>query len=169
MTAGKLGKWWTLITILLVAIIAIGGIVAWAKYSPDQPVEISLSPSQELRYEICISGAVINPGLYPVGDDESIEDIIQAAGGTTLNADLSRFNLYIPEGGEAEQPQKINLNHAEAWLLQALPGIGETLAQRIIDYRQQNGPFSNIKELVKVEGIGATTYEEIKHLVTVAD
>ncbi|GAH63777.1 unnamed protein product, partial [marine sediment metagenome] len=44
-----------------------------------------------------------------------------------------------------------------------------TLAQRIIDYRQQNGPFNNIKELMKVKGIGVATYEEIKHLIAVAD
>jgi len=54
-------------------------------------------------------------------------------------------------------------------LLEALPGIGETRAQAIIDYRQQNGPFHNINELTKVEGIGIATYEKIKHLISVAD
>jgi competence protein ComEA len=55
------------------------------------------------------------------------------------------------------------------WLLQALPEIGETLAQRIVDYRQQNGPFRNTSELMKVAGIGAATYQQIKDLITVKD
>ena len=67
------------------------------------------------------------------------------------------------------QPQKINLNRAEAWLLEALPEIGESRAQAIIDYREQNGPFHNINELIKVEGIGTATYEKIKDRITVAD
>ncbi len=100
---------------------------------------------------------------------DSLEALIQAAGGTTGSTDISRLKLYIPEAGEGEQPQKINLNRAEVWLLKALPGIGETRARAIIAYREQYGPFHNVNELTKVEGIGVTTYEEIKHLITVAD
>ena len=164
-------RYWTLIIILLVAIIAIGGIVAWSRYSPSQPIEISISkpPSRELQGEIYIGGAVSSPGFYPLRAGDSIEALIQAAGGINDNADISRLKLYIPEVGEEYQPQKINLNRAEAWLLEALPGIGEVKAQAIIDYRQQNGPFRNINELIKVKGIGAITYDKIKHLITVAD
>ena len=169
MTIGKLINYWTLIIILLVAIITVGGTVAWSKYSPSQPIEISIPSTPELPGEIYIGGAISNPGFYPLKTGDSIEAIIQAGGGITSNADPSRLELYIPKAEEEEQPQKINLNRAEAWLLEALPGIGETLAQRIIDYREQNGLFSNINELTKVKGIGTTTYEEIKHLITVAD
>ncbi len=169
MTTSKFNKYWTLITILLVVIIAIGSIVAWSRYSPSQPIEISIPSAQELQGRIYIGGAVSNPSFYPLKAGDSIEALIQAAGGTTTSADLSRLKLYIAQTGEEEQPQKINLNRAEVWLLEALPGIGETLAQRIIAYRQQNGPFNNINELIKVEGIGITTYEKIKDWVTVAD
>jgi len=169
MTTAKPTKYWTPIIIILVAIIAIGGIVAWSKYKGSQPVEISIPPGQELQGEIYIGGAVNNPGSYSLKAGDSIEDIIQAAGGTTDSADLNRLELYIPQSGEEQQPQKIDLNRAKAWLLQALPGIGEVRAQAIIDYRQQNERFHNINELTKVEGIGATTYERIKHLITVAD
>ena len=169
MTTAKPTKYWTPIIIILVAIIAIGGIVAWSKYRGSQPVEISIPPGQELQGEIYIGGAVNNPGFYSLKAGDSIEDIIQAAGGTTDSADLNRLELYIPQNGEEQQPQKIDLNRAEAWLLQALPGIGEVRAQAIIDYRQQNERFHNINELTKVEGIGVTTYERIKHLITVAD
>ena len=163
-------RYWALtITILLVAIIAIGGIIAWSRYSPSQPIEISMPPHPQLQGEIYIGGAVISPGFYPLNAGDSIENIIQAAGGTTSNADLSQLKLHVPESGETYSPQKIDINRAEAWLLEALPSIGEVRAQAIINYRRQNGPFSNIKELTKVEGIGITTYEQIKHLITVAD
>ena len=171
MTTSKLNKYWTLISILLVAIIAIGSMVVWSKYSPSQLVEVSTPSVQELQGEICIGGAVNNPGFYPLRAGDRIEALIQSAGGTSSNADLSglKLKLYILETGEEQEPQKIDINRAEIWLLEALPGIGETLAQRIVEYRQRNGPFRNTNELIKVAGIGTTTYEKIKHLITVAD
>ncbi len=169
MITSKFSQYWTLITILLIAIIAISSIVLWSRCSRSQPIEISMPTAQELQGEIYIGGAVSNPGFYPLKTGDTVEALIQAAGGTTDSADLGWLNLYIPQAGEGEQPQKIDLNRAEAWLLEALPGIGESRAQAIIDYREQNGLFSNIKELTKVEGIGTATYEKIKHLITVAD
>jgi len=169
MTISKPAKYWTLVIILLIAIIATGSISVWSRYSPSQPIEISTPPSQELDVEIYIGGAVTNPGSYPSKTGDSIADIIQAAGGISSHADLHRLELYISGVEEEEQPQKIDINRAEVWLLQALPGIGEVKAQSIVDYRRQNGPFHNINELTKVKGIGATTYENIKHLITVAD
>jgi len=158
-----------LITIVLVTIIAIGGIVAWSRYPRSQPVEISIPPGQGLQGEIYIGAAVTNPGFYPLKTGDTIEALIQSAGGTASSADPFQLKLYVSGTEEDYQPQKINLNRAEAWLLETLPGIGGTLAQRIIDYRQQNGQFKNMNELTKVKGIGSTTYEEIKHLITVAD
>jgi len=169
MTTSKFSQYWTLITILLVAIIAIGSIVAWSRYSQSQPMEISIPAAQELQGEIYIGGAVSNPGFYSLKAGDTIEALIQTAGGTTSSADPDWLKLYILQTGEEEQPQKIDLNRAEAWLLEALPEIGETRAQAIIAYRKQNGPFNNIRELIKVEGIGTATYEKIKHLITVAD
>ncbi len=165
----KLNKYWMLVIILLIVIIAAGSVLVWSRYSPSQPVAISMPRSQELEGEIYIGDAVTNPGFYPLTTGDSIGDIIQAAGGISSNADLYRLELYIPGIGEEYQPQKIDINRAEVWLLQALPGIGEIKAQAIVDYRHQNGPFHNINELIKVKGIGAATYEKIKDLITVAD
>ena len=169
MTASKLDRYWMLATILLVAIIIIGGIAAWSRYSPGQPIEISTPPGQALSGSIYIGGAVTNPGFYPFTAGDSLEALIQAAGGTTNGADPVGFKLYITGAGEGQEPQKVDINRAEVWLLKALPGIGETLAQRIVDYRQQNGPFRNTGELLKVAGIGTTTDEQIEHLITVGD
>jgi len=168
MTTSKFSQYWTLITILLVGIIAISGIVAWSRYSQSQPIEISIPTAQELQGRIYIGGVVSNPGFYPLKAGDTIEALIQAAGGTT-SADLGWLKLYIPQTGEEEQPQKIDLNRAEVWLLETLPGIGEVKAQDIVAYREQNEPFNNINELIKVEGIGTATYEKIKDRITVAD
>jgi comEA protein len=108
---------WTVITILLIAVIVSGGIVAWQRYSPPHTIEIYL--------------------LTP----------------TPTEADATVSHQ--------EPPQQIDINRAEAWLLEALPGIGPSKAQAIIDYRQQNGGFKHITEITRVEGIGPAIYEQI--------
>lgn len=168
MATNKFSRFWTLLIFFLIAVIVASGVIVWLRYDRGQPVLISQSPTQELRGEIYISGTVKNPGLYPLTDGDNVPDLIRAAGGTNGNADLSHIKLYIPEAGKQE-PQKIDINRAELWLLEALPGIAETRARAIITYREQYGPFHNISELTKVEGIGASIYEQIKELVTVSD
>ena len=169
MTTSKFSQLWTLITILLVVTIIAAGILIWSQCGRPAEISISKPPSQEQLDYIYIGGAVNNPGFYPLRADDSIEVLIQAAGGTTGSADVSWLKLYVPVEEEEKQPQKVNINRAEAWLLEALPGIGEIRAQAIVDYRLQEGLFRNINELTKVEGIGITTYEKIKDLITVAD
>lgn len=164
----KSDKYWMLIIASLLAIIATGSLIIWTGYGKSQPIEITIPPAPETQGNIYVGGAVNNPGFYPLKSGDSLEDIVRAAGGASAGADPGQFKLFISPKGE-EPPQKVDLNLAEAWLLQALPGIGETRAQAIIEYRAQNGRFNNIAELVKVEGIGAATYENIEHLITVSD
>jgi len=161
-------RYWALSIILLIAVIITGGIIAWARYHSPHPIEISLT-NPEFQGEVYIGGAVSNPGFYPLKSDDSLGDLILAAGGPTDNADLTRLKLYIPTAGEGQEPQKIDINRAEAWLLEALPGIGESKAEAIIAYRQQNGGFGSTSEITGVEGIGPDIYEQIKNLITVAD
>ena len=169
MATGKLNRFWTLIIILLIVITVTGGIAAWIRFGPSQPVEISIPQGEEWQGRIFIGGTVTNPGFYPFTSEDNIGSLIQAAGGTTGSANLSDIKVYVPEVGEEAGPQKVDINRAETWLLKALPGIGETLAQRIIDHRQQNGPFLNTRQLLEIAGIGNTTYEQIKDLITVAE
>ena len=169
MTASKVNIYWVLTIIFLIVVIAVGGASIWSKYHGRQPIEITAPQAPETSGEIYIGGAVNNPGIYPLKGEDSLGDLIQAAGGTTVDADLQQLSLCIDRSGEGEGSQKININRADEWLLMALTGIGEVRANAIVEYRRQNGPFRHINELIKVEDIGTTTYEQIKHLITVAD
>jgi len=165
-TTGKIWNW--VIAILVVAIF-LGGLVIWSKYQPAEPVEISIPPQPGLQGDIQISGAVRNPGIYPVWEGDSLSDLIAAAGGLADNATPGRVELRIPAPGEQSTLQKININRAEVWLLEALPEIGATRAQAIVDYRTRNGPFKTTIELIGIADIGPATFEKIKDLVSVAD
>ena len=66
-----------------------------------------------------------------------------------------------------EKTEKININTASLTELQKLPRVGEKVAQRIIDFRKEHGPFNKIEELMKVQGIGEKTFNDLKDLITV--
>ena len=154
---------------LLIAAIA-GGVMLAVQHSRSQPVEIVLSQTEppELSGELYIGGAVANPGIYPWQEGDTIQALLLNAS-VEPDADLSHIEIYVPREGEEQFPQKIDINRAEPWLLEALPGIGEVLAQRIADYRSENGPFRTIEDLLKVSGIGPATFEKIKDYITVSD
>lgn len=169
MATNKLKHFYPVVIILLLAVITIGSVVAWSKYRSGAPIEISLPPVPEMQATIYVDGAVSNPGSYPVTGSDTIASLIEAAGGTTGGADRSRMRFYIPRLSEGELPQRIDINRADTWLLAALPGIGETRAKAIVEYRRQHEGFRNINELTRVEGIGTATYQQIRPLITVAD
>jgi competence protein ComEA len=165
----KLNRYRTIAIIFLIAVIIITVFVAWSRYRPSQPIEISLPPEQEISGNINISGAVANPGIYQFSGGDSIGAVIQSAGGVTSNGKQDNLQLSIPAADVTLTPQKININRAEAWLLETLPGIGPTKSKAIIDYREKNGFFRSVDELIKVQGISSTLLEQIKPFITVAD
>ncbi|MFC1918115.1 helix-hairpin-helix domain-containing protein [Chloroflexota bacterium] len=169
MSGNRFDNFWIAVVFLLIAVIITGSIIVVTKYTPNQPIEISLTPAREFNGKIYVGGEVPNPGFYPLKADDTLWDIIQAAGGTANNTDLNQLSLQIHHRPVAASPQKININTAEAWLLKALPGIGDTKAQAIIEYREQNEEFRDTAEIMKVAGIGPEIYGNIKHLITVAD
>lgn len=133
-------------------------------------IEIKLPPQDPSSVDqIYIGGAVSIPGYYYLLEGDTLNDLIIAAGGITTGGNADIIELYIPYLNGDEEPQRIDLNRAQSWLLEALPGIGAGKAQNIIDYRNRNGPFNNTLEITRVEGIGMATYEQIKHLITVSD
>lgn len=160
-----------IIIILLVAVIT-GGAVTLLQKQPwaKQPLEITLADqasSSQVEMQAYVGGAVASPGWYPFDGDDRLGDVVERAGGALSDGDISQIQIYIPTNSESEGPQKISINRADAWLLEALPGIGPSLAQDIIDYRQANGPFVMIEELLLVPDIGEATFNRLKDLITV--
>jgi len=166
----RVDRFYLSVTIFLVIAAITGGIMLAVQHSRSQPVEIVVSQTEppQLSGELYIGGAVASPGIYPLREDDTIETLLLDAG-VESDADLSHIEIYVPREGEKQSPQKIDINRAEPWLLEAMPGIGEVLAQRIVDYRRENGPFRRIEDLLKVSGIGPTTFENIKDFITVSD
>jgi len=115
---------------------------------------------------VYIDGAVSRPGLYPVTAGQSLAGLLAEAGALP-DARRDALRIYVPLNGEGTGPQRIDVNRAEAWLLEALPGIGEIKAKAIIDYRTGKGPFTRPEDLLKVEGISETILEKIRDLITV--
>ena len=150
-------------------IITIGGTIIWLKYEPGDQLEISHPASEIWEGTIYIGGSVNLPGYYPFAYDDTLETLIQAAGGITDNFTPGNVILLLDDSKLEQQTQKIDINHADKWLLGALPGIGEIIAQRIIDFRMNNGKFSNTLGLLEVDGIGTSVYERIKEYITVSD
>lgn len=160
-----------LIAFALTAIIIAGGVMLvqgrpWA----SEPMEIVISApasASQAAMEVYVGGEVAHPGWYPVDSGDSIGEVLAAAGGVTDEADTANLKLHVPPAGEGDAPQLISINRADAWLLDALPGIGPSLADNIIDYRETNGPFTTTQELKLVTGIGESTYDGLKDFITV--
>jgi len=137
-----------------------------------------------------VAGWVRRPGVYEFHDGDRVIDAIEAAGGARRGAALDALNLAAPLADgtqilvQRQQPlataavpgssasaggttTKININTATAQELDALPGVGEVIAQRIVEYRTANGPFGSIDDLLNVSGIGEVTMEDMRDLVTV--
>ena len=131
-----------------------------------------------------ILGQVEHPGLYSLHDGDRGVDIVAAAGGFTAKADpaginLARFltdgeQIYVPAVGElpagpvgSAGDGTVNLNTADAVALDTLPRIGPALAKRILAWREKNGPFTSVDDLLDVPGIGDAIVDGLRDLVTV--
>ena len=180
---------------IFVGLIAAGLMYLTARAPQGQPVELLSSPTPE-PIVVYVTGAVNRPGVYRLPLDSRLVDAVQQAGGFLAGADFSQVNLadklkdgaqiVIPGSGEIPTPQltiggdgllvtptppagqPVNLNTATADQLDQLPGIGPTAAQKIVEYRTANGPFTVLEDLLKVPGIGPSTLEEIRGLVKIS-
>ncbi|MEL7562858.1 helix-hairpin-helix domain-containing protein [Dehalogenimonas sp. 4OHTPN] len=147
---------------LIAASLAVAGLSACA--DPEM-VEIYTPTAQPpLFANVAIEGSVALPGVYPLKAGDTIEDLLQAAGGASGGAVIT-----LVVSGSSAAPQKVNLNTAEPWLLTALPGVGDSKAAAIVAYRAEHGLFVNIMELVKVPGFGQATFDSLKDLITVSE
>lgn len=164
------GKMSLIIAIFLVACLITGIIFFSLRLAHLQPVEINLKEANRAASagDVTISGSVCRPGTYPARAGDTLSALVSAAG-ISDNADTSRLSIYVPEKGESARPQKVDINRADEWLLQALPGIGAGRARLIADYRSRNGPFRSVDDLLKIEGFGKSVVDKVRDYATIGD
>ncbi len=187
----------TLVLAAVGLLIAAAGLIFALRWQAPAPIVIESPPPSMTPLptatsgpmQVYISGAVAHPDVYTLPPDAIVRDAVEAAGGFTADADRDRINLaqhlsdgehiHIPRLGEAPTPAPqisegtplpsgpIDINTATQAELETLPGIGPALAQRIIEYREEHGPFASIEQIQNVSGIGPAKFEAIKDLITV--
>jgi competence protein ComEA len=133
-----------------------------------------------------VVGAVNTPGVYTLPPGAAVQQAVAAAGGPAADADLESVNLaaavqdqqqiVVPRrpatgrSGESiltsSSDALININTADSEALETLPGIGPALAARIIAYREENGPFGTVDDLLNVKGIGEVTLDKLRPLIS---
>jgi competence protein ComEA len=125
----------------------------------------------------------VNPGLVEISPGARVADALAAAGGSTGEADLGSLNLAAPvrdgdqiivssvppTGGRASATPGadglVRINTAAAEDLEALPGVGPVLAQRIVEYRDTHGPFGEVEDLLDVPGIGESKLAAMREAI----
>jgi len=182
----------------LLGLVVVGATILVVSPQKGQPITLvthtpNLTPdptSTPKLIRVHITGAVNVPGVYTLPENARVEDAIQAAGGLQDEADPQLLNLaaalvdgqriYIPvtqdvtlttddRGLTIETSRLINLNTASFAELDSLPGIGEVKAQAILDYRQKNGLFTALEDLLKVDGISQSLFEKLEGLITLGE
>lgn len=151
---------------------------------------------KEDKIKVYVTGAVNSPGVIELEEGARIQDAINLAGGTKEEANLENVNLaycledgqklYIPNINEKEVEYistengdnviektpdsnnfKVNINTGGVEELKTLPGVGDSLAQKIINYRNENGKFKTVDDLKNVSGIGEKKFESMKKYVKI--
>lgn len=159
--------------------------------SADDPIEEMEVEAEPEEFMIDVKGEVKLPGVYTVDVTDRVIDVILLAGGFTDAADQNQVNLaqkvhdemviFIPKPGEiveeiesiqtagpeSNQADGIRLNSATIEEIQTLNGIGPSKAEAIVSYREENGPFKSVDELLNISGIGEKTLEKFKDKVIV--
>lgn len=175
------------LALLVLAVTVVVGVLRSAAVPPPAPVMTPTAAAEVAEVYVHVSGAVAAPGLYVLAAGSRVADAISAAGGFGESADTAAVNLARPlsdgeqlvvlevgqappagaSGGESAGGGPINLNTAGVEQLDELPRVGPAIAQRIVDWREQNGRFSSVDDLLGVPGIGEKMLAGLRDLVTV--
>lgn len=162
-----------------VAAVAVSVLLSSLDKAAPQAVPSNSFDAQSTQLYVAIAGAVARPGVYPVEVSTRLFEVVSAAGGFTKKADQSSVNLarLVTDGeqilvlhrGTSNQSnsstEALSLNAASQSELETLPGVGPTLAGRIIDYRTTSGGFKKVDDLLKVGGIGDKLFARLRNMV----
>lgn len=158
-------------------------------FTQENPPDDAAAGMQETQAEVLyvyVCGHVKNPGVYLLDKGSRRFQAVEAAGGIEEDGCVEFLELagvladgeriYVPSAQEAEETRLIreeeqnglvNLNQASKEQLMTLPGIGESRAEAILQYRENNGAFQSIEDIMKVSGIKEAAFTRIKNLICV--
>lgn len=175
-----------------VAAVAVDGVGETAAGEPADASRSAAGAGPDATILVHVLGAVSEPGIVELAPAARVVDAVAAAGGLAADADAGGVNLarvlvdgeqlVVPKVGEAPPAAaaaaggqagaaasgggRVSLNQADVAALDTLPRIGPALAQRIIDWREANGPFTDVSQLLEVAGIGDAVYSGLVDLVS---
>lgn len=167
---------------LIGAGVVLAGALAYWWFSA--PVESTPMPQQVVTVQtdvestavlVHVTGDVRNPGVVRLPAGSRVIDAVEAAGGLRPRARVSVNLARVLVDGEqivvgaspaAPTDARMSINSASASELEALPGVGPVLAQRIVEYRNAHGPFASMRDLLQVPGIGDSKYAELADAAT---
>ncbi|MFF3024351.1 helix-hairpin-helix domain-containing protein [Gottfriedia sp. NPDC057948] len=159
------------------------------KKKDDQKKEVSM-PVNSKVFMVDVKGAIQKPGVIQCNEGERVFDVIRLAGGFKEKADVNKVNLaekivdemviYVPfigeetdqtiitnRGEETKQNEMIDINHASQSDLEKIPGVGPAKAKNILEYIDQNGPFTSVEQLESVNGIGKKSLEKMTPYIVI--
>ncbi|WP_410569473.1 helix-hairpin-helix domain-containing protein [Amycolatopsis sp. cmx-4-61] len=191
--AGPARRRWALAGVLAAVVMILLGAVALlggGRPAPEPPPALpTAKPAAEARAApqaglvVSVIGRVRSPGLITVPQGARVADVLRAAGGPEPGADLSTLNLArkvtdgeqlavgipaaAPDPGAPAAGGKVDLNTATPDQLDTLPGVGEVMAKRIVQWRTDHGGFTKVEQLRDVDGIGESKFEKLREQVTV--
>jgi competence protein ComEA len=185
-----LKPWWAIPFGVLCGFLAAGLLLLVSRPPRGEPIRLLPPPTPE-PLQVYVVGAVTDPGLHALPPGSRVKNAIDAAGGLLPDANTLAINqaaliedgerIFIPvyasvqgETLSGELPSRagnalLNINTASQIDLERLPGIGPATAEKIILYRNENGYFTSIEEILEVPGIGPVTYEGLKTLICVEE
>ncbi|MDT3331473.1 ComEA family DNA-binding protein [Microbacterium aquilitoris] len=176
-----------LVVVVAAVTIAIGIVRTGAESAVETVPEVVSETVAPASVYVHVSGQVREPGLYRLDQGARVVDAVAAAGGFSEKASRDGVNLARPvsdgeqllipgegeegtDAGASAAPEgdgRVNLNTADVAALDTLPRIGPSIAQRILDWREENGRFTSVDDLMAVPGIGEKMLESLRDLVTV--
>ena len=135
---------------------------------------VSLSDAYPDTITVSVEGEVASPGSYELQPYATINEILEMAG-VTDEGDMTVLNresvlhegdvIVVPKKAQKGEKERISINTADASALCQLPGIGPSTAERIVAFRNEQGSFQSLEDLLQVKGIGRAKFEKIKDLI----
>lgn len=157
-------------------------IFIFTKLDPNLSSNNVTSSSGTEYLTVSVEGEVTREGTYLLDQGTTIGDLLEAAGGQTNNADEAAFNvncslidnmtyyiapLYAEDDVCASEPLiKVGLNAGQKEDFMTISGIGSSIASAILAYRNENGPYEYLEEVMDVSGIGNATFIRIRNYIT---